>query len=233
MKRIVIPEEMDHEAIAPKDHIHALKGLARINFFSGCARNLWAAIEALAQEKPGTMLRVLDIATGSGDIPISLWKKARRNGVSLKIDACDKSSQALDFARARALENGAQVHFFTLNIHDEEIPGGYDILMSSLFLHHLSNDEAIQFLRRMARQAKSLVLVNDLVRSSRGVLLAYLGTRLLTSSAVVHGDGVRSARAAFSIPEIKSSLQEAGLHQARVERRWPSRFLVIFKKEEI
>ena len=85
VKRVVIPEEMDDEALSAKEHLHALEGLARINFFSCSAQNLWPAIESLAKENPKKILRVLDIATGSGDIPISLWKKAIKKGVLLNI----------------------------------------------------------------------------------------------------------------------------------------------------
>ena len=233
MKRVVVTEEMDDAALGAKEHGRALDGLARINFFSRSARNLWTVIEALAQEDPGRRLRVLDIATGSGDIPVSLWKKAKKNGVLLEIEACDKSPQALDFARARAQKSGAQVRFFTLDIHKEVIPSGYDVLISSLFLHHLQDQDAVVFLRRMAKQAKSLVLVNDLARNVPGLILAFFGTRLLTTSRIVHADSVLSVRAAFSISEIKNALQEAGLPLARVERRWPSRFLVILKKKEM
>ncbi len=233
MRRTVTPEEMDDEAIAPKDHIKALKGLARINLFSGAAHILWPAIEALAREMPDKPLRVLDIATGSGDIPTSLWKMARKKRILLEIAGCDKSSQALDFARTQAQEKGAQVLFFKLDIHHDEIPDGYDILISSLFLHHLENDKAVQFLKRMAKQAKRLVLVNDLTRTLLGFALAFLGTRLLTASPIVHTDGVLSAQAAFSLPEIKKAAHAAGLIEARVKRRWPSRFLLIWKKEEV
>lgn len=231
MKRIVVPEEMDDEAIGRKEHQHALQGLERLNFFSGSAQHLWPAIEALACQRRERPLRVLDIATGSGDIPISLWKKARKKNILLEIAACDKSSQALDFAREKARANGVAVHFFSLDIHEMEIPAGYDVLISSLFLHHLQEEEAAKFLKSLAQQAKQLVLVNDLARSVPGLLLAFLGTRLLTASAVVHTDGVRSAQAAFSLAEIKKMAQDAGLRGARIECRWPSRFLLLWKKE--
>ncbi len=224
---------MDDEAISPKDHLCALKGLARINIFSRSVHNLWPSIEVLARENPEKPLRVLDIATGFGDIPIALWKMAGKKKIALEIAACDRSAQALDFARAQARKSGAQVHFFTLNIHEAEIPGGYDILISSLFLHHLQNEEAVQFLRRMAKQAKRLVLVNDLARTVPGLVLAFFGTRLLSTSSIVHMDGVRSAQAAFSIAEIKEAGHKAGLREIRVKRRWPSRFLLISKKKEM
>lgn len=231
MKRVITPEAMDDEALDQKEHHRALKGLERINLLSMSAHHLWPAIEALACRNPAKPLRVLDIATGSGDIPIALWKKAKRKKILLEISACDKSPQALDFARERAREKGAQVNFFTLNIHEEQIPGGYDILINSLFLHHLQNGEVVPFLQSMARQAKCLVLVNDLARTVSGLVLAFLGTRLLTTSPVVRTDGVLSAQAAFSISEIKKMAQEAGFQGARVERRWPSRFLVIWEKK--
>lgn len=233
MKRFVAPEEMDSEALSAKEHLRALKGLARINFFSRSAHNLWSAIEALAQENPEKPLRVLDIATGSGDIPIALWKRARKKGIRLEIDGCDKSSQALDFAKVLAEESGAKVGFFKLNIHHEVIPSGYDILISSLFLHHLQNGEALQFLRQMKEKAGRLVLVNDLVRSVPGLVLALLGTRLLCASRIVQADGVFSVRAAFSVSEMHHLLQDAGLDHARIERHWPSRFLLIWKRDVV
>jgi 2-polyprenyl-3-methyl-5-hydroxy-6-metoxy-1,4-benzoquinol methylase len=175
-------------------------------------------------------LRVLDIATGAGDVPVTLWKKARKNGLFLEVDGCDKSPHAIDCARKQAQRSGAQVRFYPLDIAQEEIPAGYDIIVSSLFFHHLENGEAVGLLKRMAQAAKQMVLVNDLVRCTSGLLLAYAGTRFLSRSRIVHIDGLRSVRAAFTVEEIRKMAQEAGLKAADVERRWPSRFLLTWKK---
>lgn len=230
MKRFLAPEKMDDPSLDGQTHFHALQGLARINYWSGSARIIGSAIQALAQKTGQRSLRVLDIATGAGDVPVILWKKARKQGFFLEIDGCDKSSQAITWARKRAQRSGAQVRFYLLDIAREEIPAGYDILVSSLFFHHLENKEAAGLLRRMAQAAKQMVLVNDLVRCASGLVLAYAGTRLLSRSRVVHTDGLRSVRAAFTLEEIRKMAQEAGLDGAQTERRWPMRFLLTWKK---
>ena len=48
--------------------------------WSGSARLLWGAIVARAQSHSVQPWRLLDVATGGGDIPIQLWHKARRAG---------------------------------------------------------------------------------------------------------------------------------------------------------
>jgi len=225
-------EEMDDPSLDIQLHRRALDGLARINHWSKSANIMWAPIQALARETGEKSFRILDIASGAGDIPIALWKMSRQAGFLLEIDGCDKSPQAIEYARERAQQSSAQVHFYPQDIIDGKIPSGYDILMSSLFLHHLSDREALKLLCGMAEAAKKMILVNDLVRCASGIMLAYLGTRFLSRSQVVHMDGVRSVRAAFNIEEICGLAQRAGLTGAQVERRWPSRFLLTWKKTQ-
>jgi hypothetical protein len=102
--------------------------------------------------------------------------------------------------------------------------------MCSLFLHHLADDEAKDLLTRMAAAARHLLLVNDLERSTRGLLLAYLGTRLLSRSPVVHVDGLRSVRAAFTRTEVRALAERAGLNGAEVSPRWPCRYLLTWRR---
>ncbi len=70
------PELMDEPGLDPERHRQALQGLARINWLSASDRILWHPIRALARELAGKPLRVLDIATGGGDVPIRLWQRA-------------------------------------------------------------------------------------------------------------------------------------------------------------
>jgi SAM-dependent methyltransferase len=223
------PEIMDQPDLDEPHHVGALRGLERINRWSGSARILWGPIQRLARES-GAALRVLDIATGGGDIPIALWHKARRAGVALCLEGCDRSQRAVAFAAQRAREKGTDVRFFQLDVLSDPLPAGYDVLMHSLFLHHLDDEQAVDVLRRMAQAAGRLVLVNDLRRSRAGLALAYLGTRLLSSSKVVHADGPMSVRAAFTLDEAQSLVRKAGLEGAVIEKRWPWRFLLAWRR---
>ena len=223
-------ELMDDPALDAPRHHEALRGLARINRWSRSAQIVWPPIWDLAKRTPGRTLRVLDVATGAGDVPVALWRIARRHRIPLELHACDRSPQAVDFSTHRAARAGAPIRWFQFDAFQEDWPAGYDVVMHSLFLHHLSDEQAPIMLQRMGRSAAHLVLVNDLVRSVSGLVLATVATRVLTPSGVVHTDARRSVRAAYTAPEAAALAARAGLHQARVVRRWPCRFLLTWER---
>jgi 2-polyprenyl-3-methyl-5-hydroxy-6-metoxy-1,4-benzoquinol methylase len=228
-ERRIEPEIMDAPDMAGARHAAALRGLERINAWSGSARILWPEIARLAQERGGD-ISVLDVATGAGDVPIRLWHKAHRAGLKIKMHGIDRSASAVEHARQRALECGADLQFSVGDALQDRLPNDYDVVMCSLFLHHLSNAEAEGFLRQAAGVARRLVLVNDLRRCATGLLLAFAGTRVLSRSPIVHIDGVLSVRAAFTLQEVLALVQRVGMDAATVERRWPCRFLLTWRR---
>jgi SAM-dependent methyltransferase len=225
LSRRLRPEVMDQPGLDPRHHRQALRGLRRINFWSGSAGILWPPLAALARAA-SRPLRLLDLATGGGDVPIRLWHRACRAGLPLVVEGCDVSPFAVEHAKRQAVRSGAEVRFFVANALTDDLPAGYDAVVCSLFLHHLTEDQAVVLLRRMAAAAGRLVLVSDLVRSRAGLLLARVGTRLLSLSPVVHIDGPRSVEGAFTVEETRALAERAGLHGATVARRWPCRFLL-------
>lgn len=229
-QRRLRPEIIDQPDLDARRHARALEGLERVNFFSRSARIVWRPIESLAREGPLCRLRILDVATGAGDLPIALWWKARRAALEVEIDGCDVSRLAVEYARQQAEEAQAEVRFFQCDALLEPWPGDYDVVISSLFLHHLDEARAVELLRRMAAAAKRLVLVNDLMRSPAGFVLAWLGTRLLTRSDVARADGPRSVEGAFSLDEVGSLCRRAGLMDVTIQRRWPCRFLLTWRR---
>jgi 2-polyprenyl-3-methyl-5-hydroxy-6-metoxy-1,4-benzoquinol methylase len=228
-QRRLQPEVMDQPGLDPAQHARALGSLARINWWSGSSGILWPELERQAKSTPAP-LRVLDLATGAGDVPIRLSRWARRTGIRLQLEGCDVSAVAIAYAQRRAQEAGADVRFFVHDALTGPLLSGYDVVMTSLFLHHLEREQARTFLARMAEQAQCLVLVNDLVRSSTGLLLARIGTRLLSRSWVVHTDGPRSVEGAFTITELRGLADEAGLQGAEVAWRWPFRMLLTWRR---
>jgi len=223
-------EIMEQPDLKPAHHVQALRGLSRVNFFSHSAGILWPPLRALARELRPRPLRVLDLATGGGDVPLRLWQHAHRAGLELELAGCDVSSLAVNHARNEAVRQGADVSFFVHDVWQGEPLIGYDVVMCSLFLHHQDDAGARALLRRMADMAGRLVLVNDLIRDPLHLLLAHLGTRLLTTSYVVHFDGPRSVEAAFTMAEARQLAEESGLRGATVAWRWPFRFLLAWRR---
>ncbi len=220
---------MDAEDLDPERHVKALRALARVNRVSLVAARIWREVLPMSRisrhrgmHRP---LRLLDVACGGGDVMVDVARRAQQAGVQLVIHGCDLSPVALEHARREAERRGVVADFFVRDVLAEGLPGGYDLVCSSLFHHHLSHEDAVDLLRGMA-EAGHRVLVQDLLRGTLGYVLAWAGLRLLSRSEVTHVDGPRSVRAAFTLPEVRAMAAEAGFVGAVIRRGWPERFIL-------
>ena len=154
---------------------------------------------------------------------IALKSRAEKAGLQVEVGGCDISPVALEWAAEKADSRGLEVEFFPRDAVAEELPGGYDLVSSSLFLHHLSDSDSVAFLRNLAKAGR-VGLVQDLLRTRIGYLLAMSTVHVVTRSRVVRADGPRSVRAAYSLSEVEDLARRARMEGARIQRCWPERF---------
>lgn len=244
-------ELMDDPSLAPADHLHALSALARINAFSGTAPQLAAAIRGLiaAAQPADRPLEIVDIACGGGDVTLALARRLTRQqrgqgrGTShpaIRVTGIDLSPRAIERARAVAAQartangakgvNGAELAFAVRDVVADGCPA-CDIATTSLFLHHLDDAAAIRVLQSLAAAARIGIVVSDLLRSRAGLVLALVGTTVLSSSRVARVDGPLSVRAARTIPEYRTLFDRAGLHGTTIRRAWPERAVITWRRE--
>jgi SAM-dependent methyltransferase len=223
---------MDDPALDAAAHDQALAGLARLNAWSRSHWLLWDGIARHAREvnAAGRALRVIDIATGSGDAPIAMALRARRHGLKIDWTLCDASAHALSVATARATAAGVTVNTIVADAIAAPLPCEGDLVTCSLFLHHCDPDDATRVLAHMAAAAARAVGVTDLDRSRRGLALAWLGSRVLSRSPIVHFDALASVRAAFTRDEITALSGAAGLAEVSVRAAWPARWTLWWRR---
>ncbi len=220
------PECMDAADISDDAFVGSLRGLRRINAVTCTRRILWPYLERLAIGCAPEPLRILDVGCGAGDVPIALARAAQAAGLTLDISAADINPAAVDYGMKLAESANVPVQFSTMNALSDEIPAGFDVIISSLFLHHLSDDLARDFLRRCREAAKRGVLIHDLERSRVAYWFTYFGVRVISRSPVVHADGPRSVEGAFTRAELDSLAKSAGYEGHSVERRAPFRLVL-------
>jgi 2-polyprenyl-3-methyl-5-hydroxy-6-metoxy-1,4-benzoquinol methylase len=224
---------MDQPGLEPGRHRQALDGLARANRLSRASRTLWKRIRPVsAAQGAAAKLSLCDIATGSGDVAVSLCRKAKREGVRLRATGYDVSSVAVEAARSRAWADRVAARFEVRDVLTCPLRslGRFDVVTCSLFLHHLEDDQAVELLRRMATMARCLVLVSDLERRRFGYAAARVVTHLVSRSDVVHDDGPQSVAAAFTLDEARGLADRAGLAGAEIYRTWPFRYLIAWER---
>ncbi len=231
--RRVTPEIMDVPDVAVAAHVEALDGLRRINRSSHAADKIARPIIAMARRNNVKKLSLLDIACGGGDVPVGVATRARRAGIEIDLTLLDRSATALRYAAAKADRAGINFQCVESDCVTQRHALRLDVVTNSLFLHHLPCSETVvEFLRHMRETAKRMVVVNDLRRCRDGWIGAWIGSRILSRSGIVHHDAPASARAAWTTDELASFAADANLDRVKIERRWPWRMLLVWEAQE-
>jgi 2-polyprenyl-3-methyl-5-hydroxy-6-metoxy-1,4-benzoquinol methylase len=152
--------------------------------------------------KLGARMRIVDLATGSGDIPRVIVDYARKIGAHAAIDAIDQQPATLEIARKLSV-GYPEISYHQANILGWNPVERYDIVLCTLVLHHFSDEDAVSVLRHCRELSRRFVLVSDL---RRGFLLktgVYLLTSLILREPMTRHDARLSCERAFSFFEVR------------------------------
>lgn len=224
-QRDLQPEWMDDPDLPRADHLAALRGLTRLNQVSGVGRLMFGYLRRLAKAKPDRRLSLLDVASGSGDIPIGWVQRARREGWELQVTMTDTRRVALDEQQRKASQAKVEVLSLQHDCLQSPLPGGFDVVTSSLFFHHLDDHQVFCLLQSMQAASEGALVLCDLERSRANLFLVKTAAALLSRSPVVHHDASASVRAAFTMEEFKQLAEEALARPVKVSRAFPCRFI--------
>jgi SAM-dependent methyltransferase len=201
------PEWMDRPQPVSAELITDLKNLRALNRFFGSYRLVRHFLRRWIQ--PNEKLRVLDLATGSGDIPRLVVDFARRLGARVEVDAVD--FQEATVAIARQLSAGyPEITYHCADIQHFGDARSYDLVLFSLALHHFDESAATNLLRRCRELSRANVLVADLRRGWLASVGVDLLTRTIFREAMTRNDALASAARAFSFAELDALAVSAG-----------------------
>jgi len=226
-KRIYVQELLDAGIGSDSDVARNLKDLRRIN---RGLRGTGTILKALSDTVNGTdvkQLSLLDVGTGSADIPNAVAKWCSSRGIESRIVALDISERNLRIARAVL---GVRPEVALVQADAKQPPfadSSFDYITASLFLHHFQEDEIVELLRSFARIARRAIVINDLVRN----LIPYYFIRLISpvfmTSYLTRNDGPVSVLRGFTADELKDLAHRAGIRRFTVERLFPYRLLLL------
>jgi SAM-dependent methyltransferase len=200
------PELMDRPQPVTSELASDLRNLRQLNRYFGS----YALIEHFLRRwiLPGTRMRVLDLATGSGDIPRLIVDYARRVKATVTVDAVDQQISTLEIAR------GLSAGYPEINFLEGDVlsfdDASYDLVLCSLALHHFDEAAAVRLLARCRELSNKYVLVSDLRRGLLATAGVYLLTALVFRDSMTRTDARLSAARAFSFAEFRSLAERAG-----------------------
>lgn len=169
-------------------------------------KHLPGLVAQLPRDRP---IELLDLATGSGDIPREVAAWAAREGRPLRLTVTDLSPQILDVARGM-LEDVPGTAFVVCDAREAPFPDrAFDVALCSLTLHHFAPEDAGRVLREMDRLSRAGFILNDIRRGAAGFAAAWAASRLATRNRLTRHDMPLSVRRAYTPGELRALLREA------------------------
>ncbi|HEY3154053.1 MAG TPA: methyltransferase domain-containing protein, partial [Candidatus Binatia bacterium] len=209
MRRSTQKEMMDLPGQPRELLAEDLHNLRIINRYLGSYRNVLRGLARLVGEQKMDRFTLLDIGTGSGDIPTAIVRWARRQQIAAQISGLELEAVTVE----EAVEQTRSFPEITLVRGDAAAPpfgaGSFDFVLASQLLHHFKDEQIIALLRTWAKLARRAIIIADLVRHP----VAYHGIRLLTHgftrNMMTRTDAPLSVQRACTISEWSELLRRA------------------------
>lgn len=194
------PELMDAPGLPEVEVEDAYRVLRRVNrwFFGALpsmARELrqWLAEDRPTAETP----TILDVGTGSGDVPRFIADRLASLGRPARALALDRDGTALLMARRLDLDS-VRGDALRLPLADRSI----DLVTAVKFAHHFHGPRLEALIAEMARVARHRVIVLDIRRDWRAYWGFVAWSRVFTRNRLVQYDGPLSVLRGFTRGEL-------------------------------
>lgn len=194
----------------------SLADLRVVNRYLGDKR---ALLKHLASKARGTeKLTVLDVATGSADLPIATVEWARKNGIAVSVTAIDINNRSIAIAR-RHTAPYPEISLLVADGLNLPFPDrSFDVVLCSKTIHHMKDREAVDLVKEILRVAKLGYIIIDLRRSWIAYWLIYLLTRLFSRNRMTRFDGPLSVLKSFTPAELAVLATTAGASGFKIHR---------------
>ncbi len=170
---------------------------------------------------------IVDIGCGSGGTLKYIANWARKKGYQVNLLGTDNNPGAINYLEQNC-KDYPEIGSLVCDYRDLfAIIKKPDIILSSLFCHHLSNDELINFFRESWQNSNLGFIVNDLQRNLLAYYLTYGLTRFFNGSELAKHDGPISVSRGFKEEELKKILEKSKVNNYIIRRTWAFRFLII------
>lgn len=205
----------------------SLAYIRRINVLFRYTRATIAHLEDFSRGwRRGQTIRVLDVATGSADIPVAILRWADARGFDVRVVGIDLHAGVL--AEAGRVRDPRLSLFRADALHLPFADGGFDYAITNMFLHHLDEGQVVTVLKEMSRVARRGVIAADLIRHRRAYF--WISAFTLLANPMVRHDARVSVAQSFTEPEVLALRDAAGLDFASYHCHFGHRFVLAGQK---
>ena len=223
MTRSFKKELLDGNDIPFADIRQNMKELDFINTWLGGHAITVQGFRQLIQKKQS--IRVCEIGCGGGDNLNAIYNWCKKNNLTVRLTGIDHNKDCIRIAASQLPPEHTQLivsDYSTVSFGNEKP----DIIFSSLFCHHFTNEELLYMLNWMHVNSDTGFFINDLHRH----FLAYYSIKILTGlfskSYLVKNDAPLSVQRGFIKKEWTDLLRQSAVNDYRIEWKWAFRWLI-------
>jgi 2-polyprenyl-3-methyl-5-hydroxy-6-metoxy-1,4-benzoquinol methylase len=227
MPRSSQTELLDNDDIPFEDIKQNMKELDFINRWLGGHSITVSGVRKIlsASQSTGKPISICEAGCGGGDNLLAIDKWCAKNNIAVHLTGIDKKKECIDFAKGKKTDTR-----YTWIVSDyREVYFSHqkpDIIFSSLFCHHFSDDALVQMMQWMHNNCNMGFFVNDLHRNFFAYHSIKWLTKLLSNSYLVKNDAPLSVQRGFKRKDWDTIMQRAGIKSCSVEWKWAFRWLI-------
>ena len=208
----------------------SLAELDTINKWLGGNRVTINGVEKLlANKKIPDVITIADLGCGSGEMLKLINEWAQRIKHSVSLTGFDANDSVTAYARSH-LKDLHNAELITMDILSEEFKfQKFDIVVATLFFHHFTSEQLVDFFKQLRHQVRIGIVINDIHRHWLAYYSIQLLTRLFSRSPMVIHDAPLSVLRAFSKNELVDILKKADVANFSIQWCWAFRWQVVIK----
>jgi len=209
----------------------ALNKLAKINqWLGGNIVTINGLKKALKNQTKKEPITIIDLGCGGGDILREVATFGKKYNYNFKLIGLDANPNTVKYAKSLS-QNYNNIEFKTIDIFSEEFNAlKYDLVLTTLFLHHFKEKELESFLKPVLKKAKLGIVVNDLHRHKLAYYLFKLLCVTIKNKTIIE-DGLTSVLRGFKRNELQDISEKINA-QYKIEWKWAFRFQWILKEKK-
>jgi ubiquinone/menaquinone biosynthesis C-methylase UbiE len=172
-------------------------------------------------------ISICELGCGGGDNLNALAKFCKKNKIKAAFTGIDVNADCIAFAKERSRID--EVNFIVSDYKLIDFGNKPDIIFSSLFCHHFTDEELVTMLQWMKNNSTAGFFINDLHRHPVAYNFIKYATRFFSKSYLVKNDAPLSVLRGFKKNEWKDIFKKAGISDYEIQWKWAFRYLIIVR----
>ncbi|WP_438423569.1 methyltransferase domain-containing protein [Aquimarina macrocephali] len=223
-------ELMDNPEVEEKALQRALSDISRVNkWLGGNAITIKAVHTLVRNQNPSQEITILDLGCGDGEMLRAISDSFKKEKKNIKLIGIDLNNRCLDYA-IKSSTSYPEISFFNKDILEiEGAEFSCDIIICTLTLHHLRDEEIKKVMKKAVDLATTAVVINDLHRSRLAYYLFKVFSFFFIKGYVAKNDGLVSIKRGFKKQELLYFAKVLHLQDYKVDWKWAFRYRWIIK----